>query len=59
MEGGVPQDYNQAVTWVRRAADQGHVRAQFNLGASYDTGAGVEKNASEALRWFRRAADLR
>ena len=32
---GVPQDYAEAARWFRRAADQGHARAQFNLGFMY------------------------
>ena len=30
---GVPQDYAQALTWYRKAADQGYAAAQFNLGS--------------------------
>ena len=29
---GVPQDYAAALTWYRRAADQGHAGAHCNLG---------------------------
>ncbi|MCX6631984.1 MAG: tetratricopeptide repeat protein, partial [Candidatus Solibacter sp.] len=29
---GVPQDFTKAVRWWRKAADQGHADAQFNLG---------------------------
>src|SRR5260221_9625207 len=32
---GVPQDYAQAMTWYRKAADQGFVRAEVNLGNLY------------------------
>ena len=35
---GVPQDAAEAVRWYRLAAEQGHARAQYNLGAAYDTG---------------------
>lgn len=28
---GVPQDSKQAVTWFRKAAEQGHVLAQYEL----------------------------
>ena len=41
---------------MRQAADQGFVRAQFNLGLSYDGGIGVAREAAEAARWFTRAA---
>ena len=33
------------------------MKAQFNLGLSYDTGTGVPQDPAEAARWFRRAAD--
>ena len=33
------------------------MKAQFNLGLSYDTGMGVPQDSAEAARWFRRAAD--
>ena len=55
--GGVVQDYSEAVAWYRRAADQGDVRGQGNLGAMYGNGTGVPRNDEVALMWFRRAAD--
>ena len=38
---GVPQDYAEAVSWYRLAAEQGNATAQSNLGAMYDNGRGV------------------
>jgi uncharacterized protein len=35
---GVPKDDAEAVKWFRKAAEQGHAKAQFNLGAMYDNG---------------------
>ena len=32
---GVPQDFEQAAVWYRRAAEQGYARAQSSLGALY------------------------
>ncbi|MCX8500810.1 MAG: hypothetical protein ORO03_03835 [Alphaproteobacteria bacterium] len=37
----MPQDYAQAVSWYRKAAEQGHANAQFNLGIMYGKGQGV------------------
>ena len=54
---GVPQDYSEAVRWLRLAADQGLTLAQFNLGAMYDNGEGVPLDDAEAVRWYRLAAD--
>ena len=54
---GMPQDDVEAVKWFRRAANQGHVSAQFNLGVSYADGRGVPQDDAEAVKWFRPAAD--
>lgn len=35
---GVPQNNTEAVTWLRRAAEQGHAVAQNNLGDMYENG---------------------
>lgn len=50
-------DYTQAVQYFRIAAEQGDVKAQFNLAHCYAQGEGVEKNQSEAVRWYRAAAE--
>mgnify|MGYP000645520923 CR=1 FL=1 len=54
---GEPQDYAEAVIWLRRAADQDFVKAQFNLGCVYDNGRGISQNHAEAAKWFRKAAE--
>ncbi len=51
------QDYAEAATWLRKAAEQGHARAQFNLGCMYDRGQGVPKDDCEAARLFKLSAD--
>lgn len=52
-------DYEQAMMWLRRAAEGGHLQAQTDLGGIYLEGGkgGVQANAKEALRWFSRAAE--
>jgi len=47
----------EAVIWYRRAAEQGHVAAQVNLGFMYADGEGVPQDDVEAVRWYRLAAD--
>ena len=42
--------------WYRRAADQGHALAQYNLGLRYAKGEGVIKDNKEAVKWYRKAA---
>jgi tetratricopeptide (TPR) repeat protein len=54
---GVPQDYAEAVKWYRKAAEQGHARAQNNLGGCYRTGQGVTQDDTEAVKWYRKAAE--
>ncbi len=44
--------------WYRKASEQNHPLAQFNLGLMYAKGEGVPQDDAEAVRWIRRAADL-
>ena len=53
---GVPQDYEQAVAWYRKAADQGNAGAQFCLGLMYENGQGVAQDYVRAHMWFNLAA---
>jgi TPR repeat protein len=46
-----------AAQWYEQAAEQGHVKAQNNIGMLYEQGRGVEQDASLAVGWYRRAAD--
>lgn len=46
------KDEAEAVRWYRKAADQGDVGAQLNLGVMYDNGQGVPKDEAEAYKWF-------
>jgi len=48
----VPQDYTQAAIWYRRAAEQGHSGAQYELGLLYDKGQGVPVNIIQAEKWL-------
>ena len=45
----ITQDYNEAVKWYLKAAEQGHVEAQNYLAKMYDKGQGVEKDNAKAL----------
>ena len=51
------RQYADAVSWYRKAAEQGHAIAQYRLGYCYDTGRGVEKDLIEAVKWYRKAAE--
>src|SRR5438067_12457513 len=52
------QDFEEAIRWYRRAADQGHAGALNNLGAMYAHGWGVPQDAAKAATWYREAAEL-
>ena len=53
---GVEQDFEAAVEWFRKAAEQGLAEAQFNLWVCY-SGKGAAKNLEEAAKWLRKAAE--
>ena len=50
-------DYVTALRILRQRADQGNVKAQYDLGVLYFKGQGVTQDYREAVRWFRKAAD--
>ena len=55
---GVPQSDALAVEWYRKAADQGNIYAQYNLGYKYRDGSvGLPQSDALAVEWFRKAAD--
>ena len=47
----------EAVKWYHLAAEQGHIKAQYNLGVCYENGDGVEKSYIEAAKWYKLAAE--
>ena len=47
----------EAAIWYRKAADQGHALAQFNLGIMHAKGEGVPQNDSLAVTYYRKAAE--
>jgi len=46
-----------AVTWYRKAAQQGNVDGIRGLGSCYRDGEGVAEDATEAMKWYRKASD--
>ena len=54
---GVRQDYVQAATWWRKAAEQGLPKAQNNLACAYEFGQGVIQDYTQAAFWLRKAAE--
>ena len=41
---------------IKRAAEAGHLPAQYHLGFLYGEGLGVARDPQRALHWFRRTA---
>ena len=42
---------------LKRTAQQGDARAQYELGEMYDRGEGVAANSDEAVKWYHKAAE--
>jgi TPR repeat protein len=55
---GVSQDYKEAVKWLLKAAEQGHIFSQATLGTVYAEGVQgvVPKEPPRALMWYIKAA---
>ena len=54
---GVVRNCENAVRWMKAAADQGHALAQHGIGFMYLEGECVDKDPGEAARWFKLAAE--
>ena len=53
---GVTQNFDLALKWYHKAADQGNADAENEIGVMYRTGSGVDKSKEEAVAWYREAA---
>ncbi|KAF9901530.1 hypothetical protein EC991_006041 [Linnemannia zychae] len=53
---GVQQDYQAALDWYIKAANQGHVEAQNFVGHMHRNGLGVSQDYDTAMKWYRKAA---
>ena len=54
---GVPQDYTKALHWLRLAALDDHLQAQFVVGGMYHQGIGVQQDQVRGALWSRLAAE--
>jgi TPR repeat protein len=48
---------DEAVRLWEGAAEQGHANGQYNLGAMYKNGQGVDKNDKKSAEWLEKAAE--
>ncbi|WP_109116566.1 caspase family protein [Azospirillum sp. TSO22-1] len=51
------KNHTQARQWFRKAADQGHIAAQYQIGVLYEQGRGGKRDLAQARTWFRKAAE--
>ena len=51
------ENYEEAVKWYTKAAEQGDADAQYKLGRCYYEGKGVEEDKEEAVKWYTKAAE--
>jgi len=56
---GIPQDRRYAIFWYTKAAEQGHIQAQYFLGKLYNFGDGIEvrQDFKLAVYWLTKAAE--
>jgi hypothetical protein len=54
---GVPEDYQKAVSWLRKASEAGNAAGMNNMGVMYANGYGVARDYQQAAAWYRRAAE--
>ena len=56
---GISRDYQKAFYWTSKAAAQGHIFSQYNLGYMYWSGEGTSEDYEEAFYWLSKAAEQR
>lgn len=54
---GVSRDDAKALEWFRKAAAQGNLAGEYQVGESFEKGRGVPKDISQAVEWYRKAAE--
>lgn len=57
VRGFFEKDYDEAMRWYRKAAEQGDASAKNYLGDMYANGHGVAQDYGEAIRWYRESAE--
>ena len=53
----VQQSNKRAFEWWLKSAEQGNVKAQYNLGCCYENEIGVILNRDNARVWYQQAAE--
>ena len=55
---GLPENFDKAETYLRKAAKQNHLPAIISLAELFTRGKGIEPDLREAAQWYERAAEL-
>ena len=53
----IVQSDEDASNWWLKSAEMGYAPCQFNIGAAYLVGSGIEKDLSKAKYWLQKAID--
>ena len=56
---GVPRDYQRALVWLRKGAEQGDASAEHYIGWMYFSGNRLEKHYGQAAEWESEKDDCR
>ena len=56
LEAYSDSNYEAAFSYFRQAAEQGHTKAEYEVGFCYAEGDGVAMDDYKAAKWFRKAA---
>lgn len=51
------RDPNKALRWLEKAAEKGHLQAQYTIGKRYHEGNGINKNTKLGLQWLEAAKE--
>lgn len=51
------EDYESAMTWLKKAVDAGDAYAMCEIGGMYLEGYGVEKDCDKGLEWIHKATE--
>jgi len=51
------KDFDEAISLYRKAAEKGHVKAQFSMGRCYELGMCLKQDYAKAVEWYRKAAE--
>lgn len=57
MLDGSSKNQEDGFQYIMKAAETGHIQAQYVCGKCYAVGLGVEKNEEKATYWFEKAAE--